>query len=78
MKNILSYKPGTRFTGLEIKDWIYEQLDKHTSHERMARYMLRFANIKDDKQYFISIECRDPNHTLNKAHSVFCLRVYRV
>jgi len=56
IKNILSYQSGTRFTGAEIKAWVKEQLENHTSHEHQAHYMTRFSNVKDDRLYFISIE----------------------
>ena len=56
IKNILSYQPGTLFTGAEIKAWVKEQLENHTSHERLAHYMTHFSKMKDDRLYFISIE----------------------
>lgn len=74
MKNILSYQPGTRFTGAEIKSWIIEQIQKHTSHERLARYMTRFSKIKDERLYFISIEKQRDHHDSNSRRIP---RVYR-
>lgn len=54
MKNILSYKPGTKFKGKQIKDWIKYHTENQTSHSLVARNMVKYLNIKDDKDYTIS------------------------
>lgn len=51
MKNPLSYTNSTIFTGKEINDWCYAQLEKGTSNAaRIARRLLR-KNYKDDRIY---------------------------
>ena len=56
MRNILSYKENTRFTGKEIKDWIIFQITNQTSHLNQALYMRRFMKVKDDREYVIHIQ----------------------
>ena len=45
MKNILSYKPGSYFTGKEIKEWCLTHQDLH-----VARVLLK-KQYKDDRLY---------------------------
>lgn len=40
MKNILSYKPGTVFSGQEILDWAHFQVKNKTSHRKQAMRVL--------------------------------------
>ena len=41
MKNILSYQPGTSFSGQEILDWAEYQIKNKTSHYKQALRVLR-------------------------------------
>lgn len=41
MKNILSYKPGTVFSGQEILDWAKYQVQNKTSHHGQGLRILR-------------------------------------
>ena len=41
MKNILSYKPGTVFSGQEILDWAKYQVQNKTSHHSKVLRVLR-------------------------------------
>lgn len=41
MKNILSYKPGTVFSGQEILDWAKYQVQNKTSHCSQGLRVLR-------------------------------------
>lgn len=52
--NILSYKPGTIFTGKEIKDWINWHLEHENSHKKVAKKLKKYLNIEDDLHYFLS------------------------
>lgn len=45
MKNILSYKEGSIFTGREINEWCYTHQDLH-----VARVLLK-KKYKDDRLY---------------------------
>ena len=59
MRNILSYKHGTKFNGQEILDWAKYQVENKTSHEKYGEVILRrFNNIKPEKLYTIKT-----NHT---------------
>ena len=60
MKNPLSYvNTGYVFTGKEINDWCYTQLNKGTSYAaREARRLLR-KNYKDNRLYVNEWTCRD-------------------
>ena len=54
MKNILSYKLGTKFTGKEIKQWVDFQIKNKTSKYKVALQISKdsnFYNIKDDAYY---------------------------
>lgn len=54
MKNILSYKPGTRFTGKEIKSWIEYHTTHQTSHTKQALHLRQHhSNIRDAREYFV-------------------------
>ena len=41
MKNILSYQPGTVFSGQEILDWANYQIKNKTSHYKQGLRVLR-------------------------------------
>lgn len=54
MKNILSFRPGTKFLGKEIKEWVNYQCENNTSHKKMAQFIRdHYANISDNKYYTI-------------------------
>lgn len=58
MKNILSYQPGTVFTGKEIKDWIDFHISRQTSHTKQALHMQQeYWKIKDTREYLV-FTCR--------------------
>lgn len=52
MKNILSYKSGTLFSGKEIKEWIRYQIENETSHYKEAVDMQRY-DVLDEARYYI-------------------------
>lgn len=60
MRNPLSYiNEGQVFTGKEINEWCYAQLDKGTSFRaREARRLLR-KHYKDNRLYVNAWTCRD-------------------
>lgn len=59
MKNILSYIPGTQFSGKEILDWAKYQVENKTSHEKYGEVILRrFGNIKPEKMYKVETNHR--------------------
>lgn len=54
MRNILSYQPGTQFTGAEILSWAKFQVVNKTSHMRQGAHIVhRFSNIKPDRAYCV-------------------------
>lgn len=54
MKNILSYKPGTKFSGKEILEWAKYQIDHNTSRRKQGQKIInRFSNLKQDCEYEI-------------------------
>ena len=68
MKNILSYKLGTIFTGKEIKDWIKYHTERNTSKTRVAKRMTKFLNLDDNEKYYLYKDtyssCGSYNHYL--------------
>lgn len=56
MKNIISYKIGTKFSGKEIKEWINYHINNKTSHTKQAQCMKKFLNLKDDEVYILCKE----------------------
>ncbi len=55
MRNILSYVPGTKFSGFEILQWAKFQVSHKTSHMRQGAHIIRrFGNIKPERQYTIT------------------------
>lgn len=57
MRNILSYKPGTKFSGKEILNWANFQVKHHTSHYKQGRKILHcFGNIKTDRLYIVKTQ----------------------
>ena len=54
MRNILSYVPGTKFSGFEILQWAKFQVSHKTSHRKQGAHIIRkFGNIKPERQYII-------------------------
>ena len=54
MRNILSYVPGTQFSGKEILDWAKYQVANETSHEDSGRVILeKFSNLVPNRMYTI-------------------------
>ena len=41
MRNILSYQPGTKFSGQEIIDWAKFHVKNATSHAKQGKRILR-------------------------------------
>lgn len=55
MRNILSYLPGTQFTGSEIIQWAKFQVANKTSHMRQGAHILhRFGNVKPERLYTVA------------------------
>ena len=50
MRNILSCKVGTLFTGLEINTWCKYQIDNNTSHKKEAQRISK-SLFQDDILY---------------------------
>lgn len=64
MKNILSYKRGTKVSGKEIKDWIEFHTSHETSHTKQALHMRHdYGNIRDTREYFVF-----PRHVTQDYH----------
>ena len=55
MKNILSYQPGTVFTGQEILDWAKYQIENKTSHFLQGRRVMRLygKTLNPNRKYHI-------------------------
>ena len=53
MKNILSYKLGTSFSGKEIKDWIRYNIENNTSHFKIAFKMRGYLETLDDDAVYV-------------------------
>lgn len=68
MRNILSFKPGTKFSGKEILDWANFQVINQTSHFKQGRRILKyFGNIKPERTYLVKTQyetygCGDIRH----------------
>ena len=65
-RNILSCKPGTRFYGKEIKEWIKWHIDHETSKQKIAKQMERFLNIEDDQLYYLTKGNYSSSSSMNK------------
>lgn len=70
MKNILSFKPGTKFLGKEILDWARYQVENKTSHWKQGvKILSMYGNtLKPDRKYYVSSSyetfgCGDFRHT---------------
>ncbi len=54
MRNILSFQPGSKFSGEEILQWAKFQVDNQTSHMRQGSSILRrFGNLRPEREYRI-------------------------
>lgn len=53
MRNILSYQPGTKFTGEEIVKWANFQIENKTSHMKQGERILKRYKLKSTKEYYI-------------------------
>ncbi len=55
MKNILSYQPGTIFSGKEILDWAYFQVNNATSHQKQGKRIIRLYadTLQSDRNYYV-------------------------
>ena len=55
MKNILSYKPGTHFSGKEILDWAKYQIENKTSHYAQGKRVMRLygKTLNPNRSYVI-------------------------
>lgn len=55
MRNILSYVPGTKFSGFEILQWAKFQVSHKTSHRKQGAHIIRrFGNIRPERHYTIA------------------------
>lgn len=55
MKNILSFKPGTKILGSEIREWFEYHSNHRTPRSKMALFMKKhFENINNERYYVIS------------------------
>ena len=54
MKNILSYQPGTPFSGADIIEWAKFQIENNTSHALQADHILvHYKNISPNEEYAV-------------------------
>lgn len=57
MKNILSFKPGTKISGQEILDWANFQVINKTSHFKQGFRILKyFGNLRPERMYLIKTQ----------------------
>ena len=80
MKNILSYKYGTVFTGAEILEWAQYQVDNYTSHHQQGntilnRYGIKNYGVRDRDYRFVNGDDHDLRYSnieiINRYHGVF-------
>ena len=68
MKNILSFKPGTKISGREILNWANFQVEHQTSHFKQGRRILKyFGNLCPERMYIVKTQyetdgCGDIRH----------------
>lgn len=68
MKNILSFKPGTKISGQEILDWANFQVEHQTSHFKQGCRILKyFGNLRHERMYLVKTQyetagCGDIRH----------------
>ena len=54
MKNILSYQPGTLFSGRDILDWAKYQVENHTSRYKFGEQVIKnYPDLQDCELYTI-------------------------
>lgn len=51
MKNIFSYKEGSRFSGKEINDFCKDQIENNKSHAKEAKRIYFHYSLKDFTVY---------------------------
>lgn len=60
MKNILSFKPGTKISGREILDWANFQVEQQTSHFKQGCRILKyFGNLRPERMYLVKTQYED-------------------
>lgn len=55
MRNILSYQPGTKFSGQEIIDWAKFHVKNATSHAKQGKRILRLyeQTLNPAREYYV-------------------------
>ena len=57
MKNILSFKPGTKISGREILNWANFQVEHQTSYFKQGRRILKyFGNLRPERMYLVKTQ----------------------
>ena len=51
MKNILSYQPGSIFTGKELNDFFSHAIENKTSKAKIAKKYVERVRFKDNRLY---------------------------
>lgn len=51
MRNILSYQPGSKFSGKEINEFCEDQMKNHGSHYKEAKHLYMHYIFKDSRMY---------------------------
>ena len=51
MKNILSYQPGSVFTGKELNDFFSHAIENKTSKAKIAKKYVEHFRFKDNRLY---------------------------
>ena len=54
MKNILSFM-NRPISGAEIKQWITYHIEHETEYSKIARSMIRYLNISDNRAYVVNL-----------------------
>lgn len=76
MKNILSYKPGTVFSGQEIIDWAEHQVKNKTSHYKHGRRIMRlYGKTLNPSRLYNVLTQYESWHCGNGIHKPLVVRV---
>ena len=51
MKNVLSYQPGSIFTGKELNDFFSHAIENKTSKAKIAKKYIEHFRFKDNRLY---------------------------
>ena len=51
MENILSYQPGSRFTGAKLNEWLRDQIKHHKSHYDEAYRISQHYTFRNEVTY---------------------------